>query len=101
MRAHRRGGGLVLLFLQPWQYMGRMVNVSPQPLTLEKETGYPLSRRLVSTRAGLARGGKFRPLPEFDPRTATARSASLNRLSYAGTHIPAVPTKLPELSGSM
>ena len=49
--------------------MGWVFNVTPRPLYPRERPGTHYIGGWVGLRAGLDRGGKFRPPPGFDPRT--------------------------------
>jgi len=58
-----------------------VVNATPRPFYPPGRTRYPLYRTLDGPRAGLDGCGKFRPPPEFDPRTTFKDVSS----RYCGT----------------
>ena len=82
--AHRRSGGLALLFLQPQHQMGLVVNA----FTPGKETGHPLSRRLGEHHGRSRRERKISPPTGIrsPDRHSQYRVAKQNELSRIPTH---------------
>jgi hypothetical protein len=62
-------------------------SLRPGRFTLEKETRYPLYRRLGGPQSRSGRVRNLSPPPGFDPRTVPVRSESLYRLGYPGSTI--------------
>ena len=67
--------------------MGWMVNITNRPLLPEKETQFPIYRRLGGPHGRSGRMRKISPPHEFDPRTfQPAASAMSTKLSKSVRH---------------